>query len=100
MQFLYSHEHVYIIDDAYLIAYEIGSPFYSSELFLNEIIVFRLGASEDFGVVPAFFERKAREAGCKLIVAGTALARTDAALASLYHKHGFATETHSLIKEL
>lgn len=102
MNWLYSLEHVYIVDDAYLVAYELGTPEYIREgvTFLNERLVIRLAVSGDFTVVPAFLERKAREAGAKLACAGTALAKADGALASLYHRAGFSTQALTLVKDI
>lgn len=86
--------------NGYLVAYEIGSPWYTDRLILSELIICRLRGNSAFGVVPSFLEHKAREAGCTLITAGTALARSDRALASLYMKHGFTLGALSLTKEL
>lgn len=101
LKHLYTMEHVYIVDEAYLIAYDLCTPWYVPEdlIFLEEVLVMRLAVSGDFTVVPSFIERKAREAGAVLAVAGTALATSDDALASLYHRAGFSTQALTLIKE-
>jgi hypothetical protein len=103
MAALYDMDHVYILEEQYLVAYAIIEPWYAKAgtSVLAEQLVLRLAVSgaADFSVVPAFLERKAREAGCTLAVVGTALAKADAALASLYTRHGFKAETTTLTKE-
>jgi hypothetical protein len=98
---LYAMDHVYIVDEAYLVAYELSTPWYvpSDYIMLEEMLVLRLAASGDFSVIPAFLSRKATEAGAVLAVAGTALAKSDEALASLYHRAGFSTQALTLVKE-
>lgn len=99
---LYDMDNVYIVDEAYLVAYELETPWYCPEgtIMLHERLVLRLAVSGDFTVIPAFLERKAAEAGAVLAVAGTALAKSDEALASLYHRAGFSTQALTLVKEL
>jgi hypothetical protein len=102
MAYIMRSEHAYILGN-YLVLYEIDTPWYAKDdvEFLNELLVLKLAVSGDtnFGIVPAFFERKAQEAGAKLAAVGTALAKADAALASLYMRHGFQPEAFTLIKE-
>lgn len=101
LKFIFNAEHAYIVGGAFLVVYEIVSPWYAKDedTILEEVIVLRLVRGGDFSSVPAFLERKRAEAGAKLVCAGTALARTDAALASVYQKLGFKTETIILVKE-
>lgn len=98
---LYDMDHVYIVDDAYLVAYELSTPWYcpADIIMLEELLVLRLVASGDFTVIPAFLSRKAVEAGAVLASAGTALAKSDKALASFYHRAGYRTEALTLVKE-
>lgn len=96
---LYEFNHAYIVG-GYLVVYEIGTPWYSKELFLHELLVLRLYRQGDFRVVPTFLASEAREAGAVVACAGTALALSDRALASLYHRSGFKTEALSLTKEI
>lgn len=96
---IYEFHHAYIVADAYLVVFEIGTPWHSTTTFLHELLVLRL-APGDFSRVPAFLEAQAREAGCDYVLAGTALAKSDRALASLYARHGFQPEGVSLTKEL
>lgn len=101
LQNIANRQHAYIVA-GYLVIYEMGRPWYAADdvLFLSEQLVLRIAVSGDFREVPLFLEQKAREAGCQLLLAGTALAKSDPALASLYYQHGFHTEGYSLIKEL
>lgn len=94
-------KHAYIVD-GYLVVYELGTPWYATDdvLFIAEQLVLRIAVSGDFAAIPAFLERKGREAGCQMAIAGTALARSDKALASLYNSSGFTTEGYSLTKVL
>lgn len=102
MDFLYQHEHCYIVGEAYLVVYDVATPWFAKDgvIFLNEIIVLRLVRGNEFSIVPAFLERKAREAGAVLTGVGTALARFDAALAQIYQQYGYKPETIVLTKEL
>lgn len=96
---LVNMENVWIVEESYLVVFDIGIPFYSDALVLQELLVLRL-SSGDFSCVTAFMEQQAREAGCAMVVAGTALTHCDKALASLYHRYGFKTEALTIVKEL
>lgn len=101
LETIYDADNAWIIDESYLTMFDICTPWYSkSILVVEEMIVLRLKPGGDFANVPAFLERKGREAGAKLVCVGTALARTDAALASVYKEYGYRTETHILLKEI
>lgn len=101
MESLYDADHAYIVDDAFLVVFDLSTPWYAKdEVFMQERIVLRLLPGQgDFSAVPAFLERKAVEAGVVLVGVGTALTRTDAALASIYSSYGFRRETIILVKE-
>lgn len=98
---LYDLEHVYIVSDTYLVAYQLATPWWanSDAVFLEELLVLRLAVSDNFDLVPQFLADRAREAGAQLVVAGTALAKSDRALASLYHRAGYSTQAFTLVKE-
>lgn len=97
---LYEWNNVWIVD-GYLIAYEVGQFWCNDDLpVLHEQLVFKLYGDAPFSVVPQFLEDKAREAGCKFLTVGTALATSDAALASLYARHGFTPSAVTLMKEI
>jgi hypothetical protein len=98
---IFESDNAYIVDDAYMVVYEIVTPWYAKDeiKFLEEVIVLRLVRGGDFSNVSAFMRGRAREAGAKLVCTGTALARYDASLASFYHKLGYRTETAILVTE-
>lgn len=97
---IYESDNAYIVDDAFLVVFDVITPWYAKDVtFLEEVIILRLVPGGDFKNVASFLERKREEAGAKLVCVGTALARTDAALASVYHKLGFRTETVVLVKD-
>jgi hypothetical protein len=91
---IYASDNAYIVDDAFLVVYA-----KEDVVLLNEVIILRLVPGGDFKNVASFLERKREEAGAKLVCVGTALTRTDAALASVYHKLGFKTETIILVQD-
>ena len=98
---IYESNYAFIVNDAFLVVYDITTPWYANNAvsYLEETIILRLVPGGDFANVVAFLERAREEAGAVLVCTGTALARTDAALASVYHKKGFKTETIILVKE-
>jgi hypothetical protein len=97
----FGHPEAWIVDDAYLVIFDISTPWYAKDVTtLEEVIVLRLVRGGDFSQVPAFLERKAVETGATLVVTGTALAKTDAALVSMYNKLGYRTETVVLVKDI
>lgn len=98
LDFLYTQDTVWIVDGI-LIAYAIVEPWYATTTMLQELLVLRLYPTGDFSVVPEFLNSKAREAGARLCGVGTALTRNDAALASIYEKHGFERGAITLVKE-
>lgn len=100
MDFLTTHEHVYIVDNAYLVAYDVGSPWYTDKPFLQELVVLRLVGGSSFNKVTSFLEERAREAGAVMIGVGTALARNDTAVASLYETEGYRAEAQVLTKDV
>ncbi len=89
----------FIVDDAYLVVFEIGTPWYAhpDTYLVYEKLVLRIRKGGEFKNVPAFLGAVQREAGARRVVAGTALAPVDAPLASLYQKHGFNPETTLLV---
>jgi hypothetical protein len=97
---LFQFDHAYVVEESYLVVYELGIPWYSSSLFLSEQLVLQLSSKSDFSVVTRFLEQAGREAGAALAEAGTALAKHDAALASLYEEAGFIKAAFALTKEL
>jgi hypothetical protein len=101
LKHFYASEYAFIIDDAFLVVYDFITPWYAKAavVYLEETIILRLVPGGNIENVVAFLERARNEAGARLVCTGTALARTDAALASIYHKLGFNTETVILVRE-
>jgi len=90
----------YIVDDTYLIYYEVGSAWYGPATTLEEKLVLSLRPGSSFSVVTDFLEERARLHGAELIAVGTALAPSDAALARCYSRQGYKQEVITLIKEV
>lgn len=90
LKFFFEHDNAWIVDDAYLVVYNEFAPFYNESIkFIEEVIVLRLVRGHDFSSVTSFLERRRVEAGAVEVLVGTALSRTDEALASLYEKQGY-----------
>lgn len=96
---VFSSEHAYIVD-GYLVVYELLTMRWSDTLILAEQIIFALNSEGSFTSVVEFLEAKAREAGAKYLCVGTALAKSDTALASLYQRNGFSRMAIELYKEI
>lgn len=99
MRNLYQFDNVWIVG-GYLVVYEIAPSWCSDEPMIHECLVYRLAPGYTFDIVPQFLEQRGREAGCKYAVVGTALAKSDSALASLYSRSGFAVSHLHMMKEL
>lgn len=96
---VFEAEHAYIVS-GYLVVYNITEMWWSDSPILAEQLVFALEPSASFDAVVEFFEAKAREVGAKYLCVGTALAKSDNALASLYEKRGFSRMAINLAKEI
>jgi len=96
---VFEADNAYIVD-GYLVVYDISTMWWSDTPILAEQLVFALERGSRFASVIEFFEAKAREAGAKFICAGTALAKSDNALASLYEREGFSRIAINLSKEI
>ncbi|WNV48166.1 hypothetical protein Ql52_gp030 [Caulobacter phage Quill_5.2] len=101
MSFIYACENAYVVDDAFLVVYEITNPAYAQKhiLFVEEVMVLRLVPGSSFDAVTAFFDEVRERVGAVGIFAGTALAKSDRALARLYSRAGYRTETFIMTKE-
>ena len=97
---LLDSEEVWVIDETYLVAFAITTPWYLSVQLLQELLVLRLRAGGHFCVVTDFLLRKAKEAGCVMIGAGTALAPYDRTLASMYEQQGYRMGAYTLTKDI
>lgn len=88
-----------IVDEAYLIVYDIGCTWYSDRLFLQEQMVLRLGPGSSFAAVCLTLEELRKQYGCEDILVGGALAFSHRGLTRLYQREGFELLTiPSLIK--
>jgi hypothetical protein len=96
---VFEAENAYIVS-GYLVVYNITEMWWSDTPILAEQLVFALEPECSFDAVTEFLEAKAREAGCRYICVGTALAKSDNALASLYEKRGFSRMAINLAKEI
>lgn len=96
---VFDAEHAYIVG-GYLVVYDFAEVWWSDDEILAEQLVFALEPDSSFSAVLEFFEAKAREAGVKRICVGTALAKSDRALASVYMKGGYEQMATHLTKEL
>jgi len=93
-------DHVYIVNECYLVIYDIFTPWYSETPILAEQLVLQLASGGRFSDVVSFLEEAAREAGASSVVVGTALAKSDKSLATMYQREGFQQEAIELSKEL
>ncbi len=81
-----------VIDDAYLLVYTVGSPWYTQELVVLEDMVLRIGSGSTFSVVTDYLDGLAEEFNCKVQLVGGALARKPRALSRLYQRSGYVIE--------
>lgn len=81
-----------ILDEAYLLVYSVGSPWYSQETAVAELMVLRIAKGGEFSVVTDFLKDVADENNCRMIYAGGALAVSSRAISRLYQRHGFSVE--------
>lgn len=96
---VFEHPNAYIVD-RYLVLYDISAMWWSDTPILAEQLVFALEPGGRLSAVIEFFEAKAREAGARYLCVGTALAKSDVALASLYERCGFDRMAINLMKEI
>lgn len=88
-----------VIDNAYLIVYDVGSTWYSDMKYLEELMVLRIGPGSSFAAVCLTLEYLAAKNGCEDIHVGGALAHSGRAITRLYQRAGFEeVNLPSLIK--
>jgi hypothetical protein len=88
-----------ILDEAYLVVYSVGQPWYSDRIFLQENMVLRIGEGSNFSAVCDLLDDLAQHAGANDILVGGALAKYPRALIRLYKSRGYELLTSpSLIK--
>lgn len=82
-----------VIDEAYLLVYSIGQPWYSlGHTVFQEDMVLRIGSGSTFGRVIETMEELAAKHDCSTLLAGGALSRSSRVITRLYRKHGFELE--------
>ena len=82
-----------VIDEAYLLVYSIGQPWYSlGHTVFQEDLVLRIGSGSTYGRVIQTMEALAVKNQCSTLVAGGALSRSSRAITRLYRMHGFELE--------
>ena len=96
---VFEADNAYIVS-GYLVVFNLTEMWWSDTPILAEQLVFALEPTDGFSAVTEFLEQKAREAGAKFVCVGTALAKNDKALASLYEKQGYQRMAINLAKEI
>lgn len=81
-----------IVDEAYLVVYEIGIPWYSDKEVLLELLVLRIGEGSSFTAVTDTLDDLAYENDVVYTFVGSAFARSPRALSRLYSRQGFVDE--------
>lgn len=88
-----------IVDEAYLIVYDVCEPWYSEEVILVELMILRIGEGSSFDAVVDMMDDLAEEYNTTCTHVGSAFARSPRALSRLYSRRGFIPENRpSLIK--
>lgn len=78
-----------IIDEAFLLVYGIGTPWYSDNLYLEEQLVLRIGKGSDFSAITDTLDDLADIANVEAIIVASALAYSSKALTRLYTRQGY-----------
>ena len=88
-----------ILDEAFLVVYGVGSPWYSDRVFLEEKMVIRIGTGSSFDAVCDLLDDLAEEHQANDILVGGALAKYPRALSRMYQARGYEViDIPSLIK--
>ncbi|APL99492.1 hypothetical protein FDH29_gp34 [Aquamicrobium phage P14] len=95
VHFLINHKDVYIVEECYVVAFDVEVPWYGKTEVLNELAVIRL-VQGDFQCVPIFLKHMAQQRGCNFVLSGTALSVSDRALARMYGRQGFEQQALQL----
>lgn len=99
IEYIADAEDAYIVEDKFLVIYDLVTPWYTNSLWLAERLVLALDTGGNFTDVTDFLEERARAEGAVLVGVGTALAISDRALARCYSQRGYSGELLSLFKE-
>lgn len=88
-----------ILDDAFLVVYGVGSPWYADTALLEEMLVLRIGTGSSFSAVCDLLDDLAEEHKVTAVVVGGALAKYPRALTRMYQSRGYEImDMPSLIK--
>jgi hypothetical protein len=88
-----------ILDEAYLLVYTVGSPWYADRIMVAEQLLLRIGEGSSFSSIVDLLDDLAQEHNADCILLGGALAKNPRALARMYKRYGYAIEdTPTLIK--
>lgn len=88
-----------ILDEAFLVVYGVGQPWYSERVFLEEKMILRIGKGSNFSAVCDLLDDLAEEHEANDILVGGALAKHQRALSRMYQARGYeALDIPSLIK--
>lgn len=85
--------------EGYLVAYQIGAPWYSHRKVLSDLLLVRVETGGTLAGVTRFLREQARAAGADLIALGTMLAPRDAVMSRLYQAQGFTPAATLLTME-
>lgn len=97
---VYNNEHSYIVDECFLVCYQIGTPWFSEDLVLGEMTVLRLASGGSFTAVADFLKAEASRHSCKWVLVGTLLSNCDELLSRLYRRYGFSKSLVQLAMEV
>lgn len=84
----------------YLVVYDVINMMWSDTPIVAEQLVLALGETTDLSEVTSFLEAEARAVGARYVCVGTALTRSDKALAALYQRNGYLPLAINLAKEI
>jgi len=88
-----------ILDDTYLVCYQVGSPWYSTKVFLTEQLVLKIGTGSNFSSVCDLLDDMQEFFGTDEIVVGGGLSSRPDLLAAKYEENGYSKLRYpSLIK--
>lgn len=79
-----------IVDNAFLVVYDIGEPWYVQKTVLRELMVLRIGEGSSFNAVCDLLDDIAEFYECTDILVGTALAKYPRALVRKYQARGYS----------
>lgn len=88
-----------VVNERWFIAYDVGTPWFSTKTVLSEQTILRFGEGGSFREVISALKHLARENGCEHIVAGNFFSPDRERTARLYAMHGFRPCSNGLIME-